>query len=365
VTANQLIAGLVRKAGGFTFQELNLTIDDIAAMSNGGADLSYDFITRPAYHVALATGNTEFLRLMLREMHAAGIDPAALVHALQNHDELTLELVHFWTLHKDDRYNFAGRELSGRELREQIRTTMYARLAGPDTPYNLRFVANGVACTTASMAAAALGIHDIEHLDDAQIAAIQRAHLLLAMYNALQPGVFALSGWDLVGALTLPPESVADLMSDGDTRWINRGAYDLMGVDPAATHSQAGLPRARALYGALSDQLRDPASFASQLRHLLDVRRRYRIFESRQVAVPDVIAPGLLILVHELPDGLGLEVTALNFSTEPVEEVITLAGMANLSVRELLRDEEAGVVDENGRFLVQLRGHKGKAYLVL
>ena len=55
LTANQLIAGMAPNAGGFTFQELNLTIDDIAAMSHGGADLSYDFITRPAYHHALLT----------------------------------------------------------------------------------------------------------------------------------------------------------------------------------------------------------------------------------------------------------------------------------------------------------------------
>src|SRR5215467_1510269 len=46
VTANQLIAGLVRKLGGFTFQELNLTLEDIRAMSHGGPDLSYDFISR-------------------------------------------------------------------------------------------------------------------------------------------------------------------------------------------------------------------------------------------------------------------------------------------------------------------------------
>ena len=37
VTSNQLIAGLVRKLGGFTFQELNLTLEDIKAMSQGGA----------------------------------------------------------------------------------------------------------------------------------------------------------------------------------------------------------------------------------------------------------------------------------------------------------------------------------------
>ena len=37
---------------------------------------------------------------------------------------------------------------------------------------------------------------------------IKRLHLLLAFYNAFQPGVFALSGWDLVGALTLPQGAV-------------------------------------------------------------------------------------------------------------------------------------------------------------
>src|SRR3712207_4438385 len=35
--ANHLIASMVRKVGGFTFQELNLTIDDIAATSEAGA----------------------------------------------------------------------------------------------------------------------------------------------------------------------------------------------------------------------------------------------------------------------------------------------------------------------------------------
>jgi trehalose synthase len=114
---NRLIGGMVRKVGGFSFQELNLTVDDIASMSHGGADLSYDFITRPAYHHALLTGDTEFLRLMLRTMHDYGIDPASLIHALQNHDELTLELVHFWTLHANDTYTFGGQNWPGAILR--------------------------------------------------------------------------------------------------------------------------------------------------------------------------------------------------------------------------------------------------------
>ena len=90
-------------------------MDDIAGMTGGGADLSYDFITRPAYQHALMTGDTEFLRLMLNMVHEYGIDPAGLIHALQNHDELTLELVHFWTLHETDIYQFPGPRMAGRQ----------------------------------------------------------------------------------------------------------------------------------------------------------------------------------------------------------------------------------------------------------
>ncbi len=95
--------------------------------------------------------------------------------------------------------------MKGSELREIIRAEMHGRLIGPAAPYNLK-AANGVSCTTATVAAAALGIRDISRLTEAQRRDIQRAHLLVAMYNAMQPGVFALSGWDLVGALTLPAD---------------------------------------------------------------------------------------------------------------------------------------------------------------
>ena len=39
-------------------------------------------------------GDTEFLRLTLRLAQRAGVEAACLVHALQNHDEMTYELVH-------------------------------------------------------------------------------------------------------------------------------------------------------------------------------------------------------------------------------------------------------------------------------
>ena len=364
VTSNRLIAGTVRKLGGFTFQELNLTVDDIAAMSQGGADLSYDFVTRPACQHALVTGDTEYLRLMLRTVHAYGIDPASLIHALQNHDELTLELVHFWTLHAEDRYTFQGREMSGSELRERVRSVMYDRLSGPNAPYNLRFVTNGVACTSASIAAAALGITDLENVSDDDAQRIQQLHLLLAMYNAFQPGVFALSGWDLVGTLPLPHDSVAHLTADGDTRWINRGAYDLLGVNPDAAASQAGLPKARALYGSLPDQLARPDSFVSRLQALLKVRQQYRIYAARQIDVPDCNAPGLLVMVHELPDGLGTQITALNFGAQPVDEIVRLAHMSLGHAVDMLTNQFGGLVDSHGDMRLQLDGYSGQSLLL-
>ncbi|HET7630247.1 MAG TPA: maltose alpha-D-glucosyltransferase, partial [Candidatus Saccharimonadales bacterium] len=286
--ANQIISGMVRKIGGFTFQELNLAVDDIKNLSNNGADLSYDFINRPAYHHALATGDSEFLRLMLKISLEIGVQPMSLVHALQNHDELTHELVHFWTLHKDDKYDYHGQEMTGLQLRKVVIDEIRSKLLGDDITYNLAFTENGIACTTASAIAAILGYHDLDKLSQDQVAKIRQLHLLLAIFNAWQPGVFAISGWDLVGALTIDPEDIKDLLGDGDTRWINRGAYDLMDVDPAAERSFANMPKAPSLYGNLPTQLKADDSFARQIQRIIAVRDKYGIAYAEQVDIPDV-----------------------------------------------------------------------------
>jgi len=59
-------------------------------------------------------------------------------------------------------------------------------------------------------------------IDEAAKVCIRTAQLLLAMYYALQPGVFALSGWDLCGVLTLPTDAVADLLEGGPHRLRSR-----------------------------------------------------------------------------------------------------------------------------------------------
>jgi trehalose synthase len=364
-TANQLIADSVRKLGGFTFQELALAFDKVHEMSNGGADLTYDFVTRPAYEHALLTGDAEFLRLIFQLMRKNEIDPGGLIHALQNHDELTMGLSQFTGPHENDRYTFRGRELTGRQLREMVHEDMYSRLIGNNAPYNLKF-GDGVSSTTATIITAALGMKNISHLSAAEIEKIKRVHLLLAFYNAFQPGVFALSGWDLVGALTLPGAVVKDRLADGDTRWINRGAYDLIGSNPKAKTSAAGLPVTVALYGPLPKQLQSPDSFASRLARMLKVRSDLRLYAGRLVDAPAVQAKGLFVLVHKLPDTADLEVTAINFGGAPVDETVVIQGATQDStVTDVLNARASQLmVGAGGTLQVTLGAYEGKAFRV-
>jgi len=363
--ANQLIASMVRKVGGFTFQELNLSIEDIKTTSERGADLSYDFVNRPAYVHALATGDTEFLRMTLNAALQHGLQPVRLVHALQNHDEMTYELVHFAIRHKDDIFRFRGFELTGGELAVNIRSELIERLTGEAAPYNAVFTTNGIASTIATIIAGALGYTDLMNLSQVRIEKIKQAHLLLAMFNAWQPGVFALSGWDLCGMLTLERSKVSRLLASGDTRWIHRAAYDLMDYQPEATESPSKMPRGVDLYGSLPEQLQDPNSFASRLREVLAVRSRYRISTSVQVDVPDVPDEAMLVMVHLLNTGR-LQVTVLNFSNRSIAGRVKSEHLApGAAVIDMCTDQVIAEVDPEQTFAVSLEPHQGMALLTV
>ena len=361
--ANHLIASMVRKVGGFTFQELNLTINDIAETSQAGADLSYDFINRPAYQHALAVQDTEFLRLTLNASLEFGVAPLSLVHALQNHDELTYELVHFATRHKDEKYDFRGEVVVGGALAETIRAEMIEKLTGAAAPYNAIFTTNGIASTTASIIAASLGVDDLDLIDEKLTADIKKAHLLLTKFNAWQPGVVALSGWDLCGMLPLERDGIRHLLATGDTRWIHRAAYDLMGYgeNPEFT----GMPRGRSLYGTLPGQLEDPESFVSGLREILEIRTRSGVATARQVDVPLVSHKGMLVMVHELPEGSRHQVTVLNFTQEDITGTVRSEHLVpGSAVLDMTTGDELGEVDDLNSFTVTLATHDGLSLLI-
>jgi trehalose synthase len=261
-------------------------------------------------------------------------------------------------------FTYGGQELTGGELALRVRGELTAVLTGREVAYNRPFTTNGVACTTASAISAILGIRDPDAMSDEDVEQVKRMHLLLAMYNAFQPGVFALSGWDLTGMLTIDPSQVADLIADGDTRWMNRGAHDLMGTNPKAQRSEGGLPRARSLYGTLPDQLTDRSSFARRLRRIIRIRRRYRIPMGTQIDVPEVSHRSLLVMVHRLEND-NLQVTVLNFGSEAVVGTIRSEHLLpSAKVIDLFRAQQIAVVDDLRSFSLELDAYQGMPLLL-
>ncbi len=309
VTGTNHLAMLIRKMGGLSFHELNVPLESLKRFTRDGPDLSYDFVTRAQVLHALLAADAGPLRQAFRWMLEAGVQPLAFVHDLQNHDEITYQLV-----------EPEHRELKGlREgmlglMREKVGSAPYNRLYRPER--------DGVATTFAGFVAPALGVRDPYAATEEDVARIRQGHLLLAAANALIPGVFSLSSWDLVGALPIPADAVKERAADGDWRWINRGGVDLMGAS-AAKESAFGLPRAKALYGPLPVQLKDPASFASRLAGMLAAREKARLAEGELVAVPESRAKGLCVLVMKTP-AHPLAVAVLNFGREEVDEEIDL-----------------------------------------
>ncbi|NGX64028.1 MAG: hypothetical protein KR126chlam6_01452 [Candidatus Anoxychlamydiales bacterium] len=364
LVSTNLISMLTRKLGnfselygGFTYQELNLTYEDMKTMLKLGSDFSYDFITRTAYCHALISKDADFLRLNLALMRDAKINPIRFIHALQNHDEITYELPEF-SINAEKEFTYKGQKYSGKDIREKIRDEDFSKILTKKTPYILPS-GNGPCTTMVGLCAAALGYKDIFNMTKDQKALVKKAHLLLTFFNAIQPGVFMVSGWDLVGAYPLKPSQVKDLIKDGDNRWINRGAYDLLG-DSTKDVSASNLPKAKTLYGSLPEQLSDPSSYVSILKKMLKVRKDYKINLAWPVDVLDVKNKALYIATYKLQDK-SLLVVALNFSNKSIEEDIEIAQIKYARAKNIITNKKEAKKIFSNKFKVKLDGFEAKA----
>jgi trehalose synthase len=364
------LAFMARKLGGWTFQELNVPIEQMRDYTAHGPDLAYDFFTRAQVLHPLLTGDAQPLRIAHSLLLQFGVQAGTMIHDLQNHDEITYQLI---DLGSRDDIQFEGQRVNGKQLKEQILNEMRAKEG--TVPYNklYRPEQDGIATTFAGFIAPAVGVADPYNATPDQVALIQRAHLLIAHANAMVPGVFAISAWDLVGALPIPEASVADRTQDGDFRWINRGGVDLLGTNPTADKSAFGIPKAQALYGSLTDQLKSPDSFASHLKQMLAARKQNRIPEAQMLAVPNVGNPAVCVLVMQLPESQTLAVTALNYGHDATSIDIDLtlippgipaASVAGQAAHDIIANQSAGTVSDAGHLTLPLDGLSGKTVTV-
>ena len=158
---------------------------------------------------------------------------------------------------------------------------------------------------------------------------------------------------------------VRDHIADGDTRWISRGAYDLMDYRPMGGEQESAMPRGRSLYGSLPAQLANPTSFASQLRQILTVRDRCGIATATQVDIADATNGAVLVMIHELEGGRR-QATLLNFSAQPVDAVVSSRFLpAAGTVADSSTGTALAAIDPAHSFPVRMQGHQGLSVLLL
>jgi trehalose synthase len=319
---DEQLAMLARRVGAFTVHGSTVPLSEVGMLQASGTDLVYDELGRQALYHAILTGDARFLRWTLKQSRAYGVDPAGLVHRLQDHPELPLQLAPLSTGGRQHRYRLRGKSVSEKTLRQTIEGELRSTLLA--VPFH-REMDGRISGTTVSLIAATLGIRRLSELPVLERSRIRQVHLLLALYNAFQPGVFAISGWDLVGAIPLAARGADSKLQRGHVQSAIDGlAYDLVGAGPSARSPGSGRVPCAALYGPLPRQLERADSFASQLERLLAIREQYRIAQAKQLALPEVTHPSLLVLVHALPREGGLQLTALNFSARPLSERVRI-----------------------------------------
>jgi hypothetical protein len=78
---------------------------------------------------------------------------------------------------------------------------------------------------------------------------------------------------------------------------------------------------------------------------MLKVRADLRLYEARLVDLPKVNSKGLFVLVHELPQNAGLEITVINFANAPAEDTVTIKGVADNAKATDVLDPKSAPLD--------------------
>jgi len=284
MNAKETLSLWARKLGAFSALENKNGLDEMKEVSS---DLMTDTLTRPALLHALIAEDAGALKLMYRLLLDERIETKRLVHILQPFDAFACD----WSelmLHPRREYRYYEETLTGEALRMRLLKEDVDRI-GEKFP-----------ATWPKYCMDALGIKDFnQHRLE-----IGSAHLLLAFFYAMQPGVFSFSASDLLGLLANEP---IDLME----------------------------PNENTLYASFPCQLRNRNSFASQLRNILTVRRENNLQSAKLIAVPETKQKGLLLLVHQLRNHT-LQILALNFSRVKASQTLEIPLIRNTSAIDLM-----------------------------
>lgn len=278
--ASEMLTLEVRKLGGFSVLKTN---EGLACWKRAKTDLIIDHLTRPALLHALIAQDAEVLKLMYRLFLESNIQTERLVHTLQPYSHFSCDYAIF-AENAQQKFQYYEEILTGDALKNRLLREDAATIGGPDP------------VTWPSICQKRVGGSE---------KGLMEAHLLLALFYAMQPGVFSFSVSDLLG-LTM-----------------NETANPM-------------IPNEHSLYGSLSSQTKNSCSFANRLKQILMTRMSSNIESAKLFDVPDTKQKGLLILLYKLKGSFLTQMLAVNFSSTPVRQTIDLPSLSQTSAINLM-----------------------------
>lgn len=303
-SAKETLALWVRKLGGFSVLK---THGGLSEWQKASTDLIVDNITPPALLHALIAKDPEVLKLLYRLMLENKMEPKRLVHTLQPLDRYTCDWAEFLEEPKRQ-FQYYEEILTADALRQRLLKEDAATLQGPD-PVTWPSI-----CLT--------------QLQGGSL----NAHLLLALFYAMQPGVFSFSVSDLLG-VTKPTT-----------------------VDLTASSEDAS-------YGSLPSQMNNTHSFAMQLRKILGIRKQSEIASAELIAVPNTTSRSLFVLIHKLKNSQMLQMLAINFGDKSTTQMFDIPAIRQTSAIDLLSGLSVKKALDSSSFCLEVPPLSGKVIL--
>ena len=285
------------------------TTGGFASFLKSEPDLFYDHITPTAFLHALITEDATILRLMYQKMLEKNIQPKRLVHSLKPFEKKDYD----WSelkAHPKQKYPWKDQPISGELLIQHLWELELRQLQKNRNNWPCRMTWTDVGSSK-------------NFLNAEQM---QKRHELMALAFAMQPGVFAIDVSELTG-----------------------GSADL-------------LNNRQALYAKLPNQLKNSHSFASQIKKMLQAKRDYCLETAELLEIPTTSHPALFLQLYQTTSGY-LELCALNFCKESIEEIIDLTHIQNTYALNILSRQMEEKVTNSSLFHLKLPGSSGKVIL--
>ena len=340
----------IRRYGGWSWLKDEIPLSLMLNLMPNGPDFFQDSIFSPGIEHALLSGSPRLLSLMVDDALALGIDMRRLVHTMPGDDGINYAMPHLAEREMDQGKQGVITPRIAREFAKNVQTEMHnavlsATMTAPHGHDLAPLRDKRLYTTPAGLAALALGIGNASSVTEDMLPKIRDGHLLQIFFRAMLPGLFMLSGQDIVGTLPLSWYGMVDTEREWDLSLSSRGAYGLtQSVDNISVTTQ-GMGRAKSIYPTADVQIVSDDSFIAYLSRILTLRANLNIANAKVHGRFVTYSPGSLALATLLPTKIGHNSTDAASGLESNQQ----AELGTAGVFQLAKEERTPAAQERAR----------------